>query len=200
MELLIATTNPDKVKEIVGVLSGLPITLKTLRDFQVVEVPLETGATFQANAREKAVHYANATGCLTVAEDSGFEIDKLNGEPGIHSARYLRPDATYSERFQEIYARLRGRNATSSAARFVCAVAMADRKGIVFESTGSVEGNLAPEPAGDEGFGYDPVFYYPPYGRTFGQVSPSEKAAVSHRGHAIRAVREHLQRNLRHGL
>ncbi len=200
MELLIATTNPDKLKEIVGVLSGLPITFKTLRDFQVVEVPLETGATFQSNAREKALHYANAAGCLTVADDSGFEIDKLNGEPGIHSARYLRPDATYNERFQEIYARLRARNATSSAARFVCAVAMADRKEIVFESTGSVEGNLAPEPAGDGGFGYDPVFYYPPYGRTFGQVSPSEKAAVSHRGHAIRALREHLQRNLRPGL
>jgi XTP/dITP diphosphohydrolase len=197
MDLLIATTNPDKVKEIVGVLSGLPIALKTLRDFHVVEVPHEAGTTFQANAREKALYYANATGCLTVAEDSGFEVDQLNGEPGIHSARYLRPDASYSERFQEIYARLRARSVTSSAARFVCAVAMADQTGIVFESTGSVEGSLAAQPAGDEGFGYDPIFYYPPYGKTFGQVSPSEKAAVSHRGHAIRALREYLQRNLR---
>jgi XTP/dITP diphosphohydrolase len=194
MELLIATTNPNKIREIVGILSGLPITLKTLRDFQPIEIPEETGATFQANAREKALHYANATGCLTIAEDSGFEVEQLGGQPGIHSARYLRPDASYPERFSEIYQQLRARNAPASAAQFVCALAMADRTGIVFETTGSVDGCLASEPVGDEGFGYDPIFYFPPYGKTFGQVSQEQKTAVSHRGKAIRALREHLER------
>jgi XTP/dITP diphosphohydrolase len=194
MELLIATTNPNKIKEIVGILSGLPIALKTLRDFHAVEIPHETGATFQANAREKALYYANATGCLTIAEDSGFEVEQLDGEPGTHSARYLRPDASYDERFREIYKRLQARNVTSSAARFVCALSMADKDRILFETIGSVEGELAPKPAGDGGFGYDPIFYFPPYSKTFGQVSPNEKAAVSHRGKAIRALREYLQR------
>jgi XTP/dITP diphosphohydrolase len=194
MELLIATTNPNKIKEIVGILSGLPIALKTLRDFHAVEIPHETGATFQANAREKALYYANATGCLTIAEDSGFEVEQLDGEPGTHSARYLRPDASYDERFREIYKRLQARNVTSSAARFVCALSMADKNRILFETIGSVEGELAPKPAGDGGFGYDPIFYFPPYSKTFGQASPNEKAAVSHRGKAIRALREYLQR------
>jgi XTP/dITP diphosphohydrolase len=197
MELLIATTNPNKIKEIAAILSGLPITLKTLRDFHPVDVPDESGTTFEANAREKALHYANATGCLTIAEDSGFEVEQLGGQPGIHSARYLRPDASYLERFSEIYKQLRARSTPSSAARFVCALAMADRTGIVFETTGSVDGCLASEPVGDEGFGYDPIFYFPQYGKTFGQVSQEQKTAVSHRGKAIRALRHHLERTSR---
>jgi XTP/dITP diphosphohydrolase len=197
MELLIATTNPNKVREIIDVLAGLPITLKTLHDFQPIEIPEETGTTFQANAREKALHYAKATGRLTLAEDSGFEVAQLDGEPGIQSARFLRPDATYSERFREIYDRLRSRNAASSGARFVCALALADQDRIIFETTRSVEGNLAPEPRGDQGFGYDPIFYFPLYGQTFGQVSQNEKSAVSHRGQAIRALRDYLERTSR---
>lgn len=192
MELLIATTNSSKVREIVGVLEGLPITLRTLRDFPPVQPPEESGTTFEANAREKALHYAKATGCATVAEDSGFEVDALNGEPGIYSARYLRADATYPERFSEIYNRLRARDVASSGARFVCALALADKDRLLFETTRMVEGELASAPAGDRGFGYDPILYFPPYGRTFGQVSPEEKAAVSHRGKAFRDLRAHL--------
>ena len=118
----------------------------------------------------------------------------LDGDPGVQSARYLRPDASYDERFREIYQRLQARKVTASAARFVCALSMADQDRILFETTGSVEGDLAPAPAGDGGFGYDPIFYAPPYGKTFGQVSPREKTAVSHRGKAIRALRDYLQR------
>jgi len=193
MDLLVATTNPNKIKEIVAILSDLPITLKTLRDFPAVDIPEETGATFQANARDKALYYARATGGLTIAEDSGFEVEQLDGDPGVHSARYLRPDASYDERFREIYQRLQARDVTASAARFVCALSMADQDRILFETTDCVEGDLAPAPAGDGGFGYDPIFYFPPYGKTFGQVSPIEKTAVSHRGKAIRALREYLQ-------
>ena len=115
MTLLIATTNPGKLKEIAAILGRLPITLNTLKDFPAVEVAEETGSTFAENARQKALHYANATGMLTMAEDSGFEVDALNGEPGIYSARYLRPDASYAERFDAIYQSVREKQARSAA-------------------------------------------------------------------------------------
>jgi XTP/dITP diphosphohydrolase len=191
-ELLIATTNKGKLREIVRVLDGLPITWKTLADFPNVIVPEETGATFAENARRKALHYASATGMVTMAEDSGFEVDALNGEPGIYSARYLREDANYDERFADIYRRMRERPAADRSARFVCALAIAHQGDILFETTATVEGLLADAPAGSNGFGYDPIFWYPGYRQTFGEVSDEEKTAVSHRGQAIRAFRQYL--------
>ena len=196
MILLLATTNPDKLREIVSVLKDLPIALKTLKEFPGIEAPEETGSTFAENAREKALHYARATGLLTMAEDSGFEVDALDGAPGIYSARYLRPDATYPERFAVLYEQLAARGSTTRRARFVSALALASGGNIVFETTGVVEGELAAEPAGGGGFGYDPIFCYPPYGKTFGEVGAEQKLAVSHRGHALRAMRTHLERQL----
>lgn len=194
--LLIATTNPHKVEEIAAILRDLPITLKTLKDCPDVSIAEETGSTFAENAREKALHYAKATGLLTMAEDSGFEVEALDRQPGIYSARYLRPDAAYPERFDAIYRELRKRNLKTSAARFVCALALVSDRTITFESHGVVEGQVAEQPAGSGGFGYDPIFCYPPYGRTFAEVSPKEKASVSHRGEAIRALKSHLKQNL----
>ena len=197
--LLIATTNPHKVKEIIAMLGDLPLDLKTLKDFPGVTPAEENGATFAENAREKALHYAKATGVLTMAEDSGFEVDALNCEPGIYSARYLRPDASYPERFDAIYnaiGKKRGQSGQSTAARFVCALALASGGDIMFETTGVVEGQLADKPTGTEGFGYDPIFSYPPYGKTFAEVSVERKRAVSHRGEAIRALKSHLEQNL----
>jgi XTP/dITP diphosphohydrolase len=194
--LLLATTNPDKLREIVSVLGDLPIELKTLKEFPAIETPQETGSTFAENAREKALYYANTTGLLTMAEDSGFELDALDGAPGIYSARYLRPDATYTERFAALYEQLTARGSTTRTARFVSALALASGGNIVFETTGVVEGELAAEPAGGGGFGYDPIFRYPPYGKTFGEVAAEQKLAVSHRGHALRAMRTHLERQL----
>jgi XTP/dITP diphosphohydrolase len=196
--LLVATTNPHKLKEIARALAGLPVVLKTLKDFPEVKVAEETGSTFAENARQKALHYAKATGALTMAEDSGFEVDVLNREPGIYSARYLRPDASYPERFKAIYdaARKRQGKPDTSAARFVCALALVSDGKIVFETIGVVEGELAAKPAGRGGFGYDPIFCYPPYGKTFAEVTPEEKLAVSHRGEAIRALKAHLEQNL----
>ena len=191
-DLLIATTNPGKVREICGILNGLPLVLKTLAEFPGMVQAEETGSSFAENARQKAHHYAELTGALTLAEDSGFEVDALDGEPGIYSARYLREDATYDERLADIYRRIRERGMSSSRARFVCSAAVAEGTEILFETTAAVEGMLALRPAGANGFGYDPVFFYPPYGRTFGEVSDAEKTAVSHRGQAIRAVREFL--------
>lgn len=194
--LLVATTNPDKVEEILSILGDLPIKLKTLADFPRVPAPEETGSTFAENARAKALHYATATGVTAVAEDSGFEVDALDCEPGIRSARYLRPDASYPERFDAIYREVRKRGAVTSAARFVCALALAKGHKVVFETKGVVEGQLAAKPSGTSGFGYDPIFCYPPYGKTFAEVSRERKTAVSHRGEAIRALKAHLEQNL----
>ena len=194
--MLVATTNPHKLKEILVLLNGLPIHMKTLKDFSDVKIPVEDGSTFAENARAKALHYAKATGLLTMAEDSGFEVDALDCEPGIHSARYLRPNATYPERFEAIYSELRKRRVKTSGARFVCALALASGGKITFETKGVVEGQLAAQPAGTGGFGYDPIFCYPPYGKTFAEISPEQKTAVSHRGEAIRALRAHLEQKL----
>lgn len=194
--LLVATTNADKLKEMLSLLNGLPLHVKTLKDFSGVKTAVEEGSTFAENARAKALHYAKATGLMTMAEDSGLEIDALDCQPGIYSARYLRPDATYPERFDAIYAELRKRRVKTSGARFVCALALASGGKVTFETKGVVEGQLAAQPAGTGGFGYDPIFCYPPYGKTFAEISPEEKTAVSHRGEAIRALRSHLEQKL----
>jgi len=165
-----------------------------LSDVSRMVAPEETGMSFAENARQKAIYYATATGMVAMAEDSGFEVDALGGEPGIYSARYLREDAGYHERFDDIYRRVRECGTVDLSARFVCALAVAERDRIVFEAAATVEGELAPAPAGVNGFGYDPIFLYPPYGKTFGEVSDDEKTAVSHRGQAMRAFREYLLR------
>ena len=194
--ILIATTNAGKVREILRILDGLPHELKTLADFPGIPVPEETGATFAENASQKARHYAGLAGMVTMAEDSGFEVDALNGDPGIFSARYLREDAQYDERFADIYRRVGDARTGNRHARFVCALAVAQGDAVIFETTATVEGELAAAPAGPNGFGYDPVFFYPPYARTFGEVSDEEKTAVSHRGQAMRAFREFLIRRI----
>ena len=193
--LLIATGNPGKLREILAILDGLPIELKTLADFPGARVADETGATFAENARAKARHYAALSGLPTVAEDSGFEVDALDGAPGVHSARFLGPGATFPQRFEEIFSAVRRRGCDGSAVRFVCALALASGGAILFEARGVVEGTLATKPAGLEGFGYDPIFFYPPCGRTLGELSATEKSAVSHRGHAFRALREFLEKS-----
>jgi len=217
--MLIATTNPGKLKEIAGILAGVPVTLVTLDDCDPVADPEETGTTFAENARLKARYYAEATGLLTVAEDSGLEIDALDGGPGIFSARY--PGATYAERFQNLYAEMAARGHTHSTARFVSELALASPSpsapgppapgvshaidattapapaaAIIFEARGIVEGEIAPSPRGTDGFGYDPIFYYPPYGRTLGEATADEKARVSHRGAAFRQLRTFLERHV----
>lgn len=197
IKLLIATTNRHKAAEIRALLAGLPVRLETLAEHPGIEAPAETGATFAANARLKAAAYNRLTGRAAVADDSGLEIDALDGAPGVRSARFN--GASYPEKFAAIYGALRKRGARTSTARFVCALALADGGRIVFETRGVVEGEIAPAPAGAAGFGYDPIFYYPPRGLTFGELPPADKAAISHRGRAFRALRDHLATNLRSG-
>jgi len=193
-DVLIATTNPGKLREIRRILDGTPAILKTLADFPNLAAPDETGMSFAENARQKAIYYAAMTGMTAMAEDSGFEVDALGKEPGIYSARYLREDAGYGERFDDIYRRVRESGTSDRSARFVCALAVAERDEILFEAHATVEGALAPAPAGPNGFGYDPIFLYLPYGKTFGEVSDEDKTAVSHRGQAMRAFRDYLLR------
>jgi XTP/dITP diphosphohydrolase len=192
--LLVATTNRNKLREIRALLAGSPVELLSLDDLPPVAEPEETGATFEENARLKARYYAAHSGMLTAAEDSGLAIDALHGEPGVYSARYLGPDATYPERFADIYRRLAEVPDQARSARFVCALAVADGERIRFETTGVVDGQIAPSARGTAGFGYDPIFHYPPFGRTLAEVGEDQKLAIAHRGVAFRALADWLKR------
>ena len=190
MRLLVATTNPGKTREIKGIMAGVPVDIVTLAELPPIAEPDETGATFAENARLKALYYAAATGLPSVADDSGIEIDALDKAPGVHSARWHGTD--YAVKFRKIYELLGERGAKTSTARFVAAVAFAADGRIVFESRGVVEGEIATEPRGTHGFGYDPIFFYPPLGCTLAEVDGDAKARVSHRGAAFRDFRDYL--------
>jgi XTP/dITP diphosphohydrolase len=194
VRLLVATTNTNKVREIRELLAGLPLELVTLDGFPALPAPEETGRTFEENARQKARYYAPATGILTVAEDSGLEIDALSGAPGVESARFGGAETSYPDKFALLYEALRANEGarTNSPARFVCALALAHGDRILFEARGTVEGRIAPEPKGTGGFGYDPIFFYPPYRQTLGEATQAQKSAVSHRGQAFRKLRDFL--------
>ena len=195
MELLIASTNLGKVREIRAVLAGLSVTLHALAELPAVPEPAETGRTFADNALLKARYYAQTSRLLTVAEDSGLVIDALDGRPGVKSARY--PGATYPEKFARLYAEL-APHPRPWTARFVCALAFVGTPNSMtaveplFTCEATVEGEIAAEPAGSSGFGYDPIFYYPPYKTTLGNVDDARKLAVAHRGKAFREFRQWL--------
>lgn len=190
--LVVATTNSNKVREIRTLLAGAPVELVTLAKWPDIAAPEETGLTFEDNARAKALYYAAATRELTVAEDSGLSIDALDGAPGVESARFGGVDLSYPEKFALIDAALRARGDRESAARFVCALALVRDGQVLFEIRGTVEGRISPDARGSGGFGYDPIFFYPPLGRTFGEAGAA-KETVSHRGAAFRALRAFLQ-------
>jgi XTP/dITP diphosphohydrolase len=198
--LLIATTNPGKVREIRRILEGTSVRLVTLADLSPIPEPEETGRTFADNARLKAGYYAAASGHVTVAEDSGLVIDALGGRPGVESARY--PGATYPDRFANLYRELAA-HPRPWRARFVCSLAVVKAQGpgpkaqasqLLFECEAQVEGEIAAEPRGAYGFGYDPFFFYPPLGRTTGELTDDEKIAISHRGQAFRQLKAWLDK------
>jgi len=194
LELLIASTNPGKVREIRAVLDGLSVTLHSLADLPPEPAPEETGRTFAENALLKARYYAGTSSLLTVAEDSGLVIDALGGRPGVLSARY--PGATYPEKFARLYAEL-APHPRPWTARFVCSLAFvgtpnSSAMGPLFACEATVEGEIAAAPEGSFGFGYDPIFYYPPYKTTLGNVDDERKLAVAHRGKAFREFRQWL--------
>jgi XTP/dITP diphosphohydrolase len=195
MKLLLATTNDNKVREIRAVLTDA-VDLVTFAEVPRIPEPHETGSTFWENAREKALAYASASGLTAVAEDSGLVIPALGGEPGVTSARFLGSETSYAQRFDEIYHRLQQRPEASRAARFVTALAVAEPDGtLLFETESSIDGEIAPAPAGANGFGYDPIFFYPPLDKTTGEMTIQEKNAVSHRARAFRDLGRFLRRD-----
>lgn len=188
--LVIATTNEGKLREIRDVLHGVPYTLSSLGAWETLVEPDETAPTFAGNARIKALSYAEQTGGLVVAEDSGLVIDALGGWPGVLTARV--PGATYPEKWAEVYRRLGAVHLRTSPARFVCALALAQNGTLLFEASGSIEGAIAEHPTGEGGFGYDPIFLHPPTGLTLAEMDLDEKRRLSHRGLAFAKLKAFL--------
>jgi len=193
-QLLIATSSEGKRSELRQLLSALPISLFDLRDFPAVERIAETGNTFVENASLKALGYATQTGLLTVADDSGLEVDALGGAPGVRSARYAGEATSDSERIEALLVALSFVDESKRSARFVSAVVIADsNREILNVSVGRCEGRIALARLGTGGFGYDPVFIPSGYDLTFAELKPEIKNQISHRAIALSATREYLQ-------
>ena len=189
MRLLIATTNPNKLREIRPLLANLHIELVTLADIDAIPEPEESAHTFWQNARIKALAYAKASGLISVAEDSGLEIEAMNGEPGVLSARFMGAATPYPDRFTEIFRRINGHD---RSARFVTALVVARGNEILFETETTIDGEIARDASGAHGFGYDPIFWYPPFACTTAQLQDREKAIVSHRARAFKDLHRWL--------
>ena len=193
-KLLIATRNAGKLREYAQLLADLEIELLSPIDIGMDSVQVEeTGDTFEENARLKALTYAQASGLPTLADDSGLEVDALDGRPGVHSARYAGPDATDEDRRRKLLAEMRDVPPGQRSARFRCTVALALPDGRVWTADGVCEGEIAFEPRGEGGFGYDPLFIVSGDGRTMAEMAPDEKNLISHRGRALRAAMRFLR-------
>ncbi|HEX3681995.1 MAG TPA: RdgB/HAM1 family non-canonical purine NTP pyrophosphatase [Bryobacteraceae bacterium] len=188
MILYACSSNPGKLREFaLAVASTVIQPLPRLRD---IPAPDETGSTFEENARLKAVYYSAFTPELVFADDSGLEVDALAGAPGVHSARYAGPNATDAENNALLLEALA--NTARRSARFVCFLALARQGQVLRIFRGAVDGEILPAPRGAGGFGYDPLFFYPPFGCSFAELAPEQKFAVSHRGNALRALARYL--------
>ena len=194
--LLIATSNRGKLREVRGVLGDLAILLRALDEFPAIEEPVEDKDTFAANARLKAIYYARHTGCWALADDSGLEVEVLDGAPGVRSARFAGIPRDDKANNAKLIAALRGVPAARRAARFQCAIAVANGKGVLAEASGVIEGVIVSKARGDNGFGYDPHFLVPELGKTTAELEPAVKNRISHRGRALAAIRPELERIL----
>jgi XTP/dITP diphosphohydrolase len=190
--LLLASQNPGKLGEMRVLVDGLPFRVVGPREIGIANAPDETGASFLENATIKALAYARASGLLTVADDSGLSVDALDGGPGLYSSRFGGEGASDLERNRLLLETLRGVPRERRRARFTSAVAVAKDAAVLFQAEESVVGEIAEEMRGASGFGYDPLFFYPPFGKTFGEVPREEKDRVSHRGKAFARLREFL--------
>lgn len=184
MRLLLATGNAGKIAEYRHLLSACPLELLTLRDLETEVHVAEAGATYEENARLKAVACAGASGMVSLADDSGLEVDALGGEPGVHSARYAGDGARDRDRVALLLKNLAGVPWEKRTARFRCIIAIATPEGEVHYARGACEGIIALGPTGDNGFGYDPVFFFPEFGKTMAELPMDLKNRVSHRGRA----------------
>lgn len=203
--ILVATTNAGKLEELSMLLDDVdhPIEWLSLRDFPNIPEVVEDGQTFTDNARKKALGYAAATGHWTLADDSGLVVDVLGGLPGVHSARFAADECPSANRrdidmanYQKLLSLLKHTPKERRAARFVCHLTLASPERVLIEAEGTIDGIITDAPAGNNGFGYDPVFYIPSQGRTAAQLDNSRKNAVSHRGNAIRQLKPLLHQLL----
>lgn len=192
-KVIFATGNEGKMKEIREILEDLDIELLSLKDAGIHADIVEDGNSFEENAEIKAKTICEMTGEITLADDSGLEIDYLNKEPGIYSARYMGEDTSYRIKNGNLIQRLEGVPDEKRTARFVCAVAAAFPDGTVKTVRETMEGRIGYEEKGENGFGYDPIFYLPEYGCTSAELSMEEKNKISHRGKALRAIRDVLK-------
>lgn len=193
-KLLLATNNKGKVEEYRELLEGTGFELVTPVEIGVNPKVEETGSTFKGNARIKAEEYARVSGMLTLADDSGLEVDALNGEPGIRSSRYAGEGATDEEKIGLLLSRLRDIPEEKRTARFRCVIAIAQPGGEILYACGQCEGIIAFSPRGNEGFGYDPIFYIPELKQTMAEIPAEVKNRISHRGRAAREARQILER------
>ena len=195
-KLLVATHNKGKVAEFAEMLADLDVAWLSLDDVGVTEDVPETGDTFQANAELKALAYARQTGLLTLADDSGLEVDALNGEPGVYTARYGGPGLDHVDRYQLLLRNLQGVPPAQRTARFRCVIVLARASDVIGMAAGRCEGVIAHAPAGSGGFGYDPVFYVPDRGQTMAELPSAVKHQISHRGQAMKAIEPLLRQTL----
>lgn len=191
-KIIFATGNKDKLKEIREILADMDVEVISMKEAGITAEIVEDGTTFEENAVIKAKTICEMTGEITLADDSGLEIDYLNKEPGIYSARYMGEDTSYRIKNANLIERLNGVPDEKRTARFVCAVAAAFPSGEVKTVRGVMEGRIGYEESGENGFGYDPIFYLPEYGCSSAELSMEEKNKISHRGKALRAIKEEL--------
>ena len=194
--VIFTTGNKGKMNEIRQILSDMDLELLSMKEAGIDIEIVEDGSSFEENAIIKAKAVAACTDAIVLADDSGLEIDYLNGEPGIYSARYMGEDTPYSVKNRNFIERLQGVPAEKRTARFVCVIAAAMPDGEVFTTKGVIEGQIAEEPRGENGFGFDPIFYVPEYGCTTAELSEEQKNEISHRGKALTAMKEELRKRI----
>ena len=197
MELVLATGNRDKQQEMKALLQDLGLTIRTLDEFPAAPVVVEDGETCQANAGKKAREIAQFTGALTLADDTGLEVDALGGRPGVFAARYAGAHATYADNCRKLLDELTGVPAEQRGARFLTVVAIADPVSSVEFVEGVLRGRIAEHCSGGHGFGYDPVFIVPELGKTLAALTLDQKNRISHRGQALAKAKDVLKRKLR---
>ncbi|HEX3031234.1 MAG TPA: XTP/dITP diphosphatase [Bacillota bacterium] len=197
MKIILATNNKGKVNELRELLAGLPFEILSLADFPHLPEVVENGETFADNAAKKAKEVALATGLLALADDSGLEVDYLQGAPGVHSARFAGPQRSDQDNNAKLLHLLQHLPLEERTARFRCVIALAQPDGTIELADGSCEGKIGLTPEGAGGFGYDPLFYLPEYGCTFAQLDLKAKNQISHRGRALQKVRQRLEEMVR---
>lgn len=194
--IIFATSNEGKMKEVRMILADLGLEILSMKEAGILADIVEDGKTFEENACIKAGQIQKLAGGIVLADDSGLEVDYLDGAPGIYSARYMGEDISYDIKNQAIIDKLADAKGEERSARFVCAIAAALPDGRLLTTRGTIEGQIGYEIVGDGGFGYDPIFYLPERGMTTAQLSPEEKNQISHRGKALEAMKEKLREEL----